>query len=62
MVVIIRFQIIQGLKNLDEQIRKVLKNDEKVLELARDLFQQKSLLIMGRGYNFATCMEGSLVS
>uniref|UniRef100_A0A1B6EWD7 glutamine--fructose-6-phosphate transaminase (isomerizing) n=1 Tax=Cuerna arida TaxID=1464854 RepID=A0A1B6EWD7_9HEMI len=55
-----RHQIIQGLKQLDEQIREVLKNDEKVLELAKDLYQQKSLLIMGRGYNFATCMEGSL--
>uniref|UniRef100_A0A1B6EB27 glutamine--fructose-6-phosphate transaminase (isomerizing) n=2 Tax=Clastoptera arizonana TaxID=38151 RepID=A0A1B6EB27_9HEMI len=55
-----RFEIIKGLKELDEQIRKVLKNDEKVLALAKDLYQQKSLLIMGRGYNFATCMEGSL--
>lgn len=55
-----RFEIIKGLKNLDDQIRQVLKNDEKVLELAKDLYQQKSLLIMGRGYNFATCMEGSL--
>uniref|UniRef100_A0A1B6LZR1 glutamine--fructose-6-phosphate transaminase (isomerizing) n=1 Tax=Graphocephala atropunctata TaxID=36148 RepID=A0A1B6LZR1_9HEMI len=55
-----RHQIIQGLKELDGQIREVLKNDEKVLELAKDLYQQKSLLIMGRGYNFATCMEGSL--
>ncbi|XP_046667346.1 glutamine--fructose-6-phosphate aminotransferase [isomerizing] 2-like isoform X4 [Homalodisca vitripennis] len=55
-----RHQIIQGLKQLDEQIREVLKNDEKVLDLAKDLYQQKSLLIMGRGYNFATCMEGSL--
>lgn len=55
-------QIVQGLKELDGQIREVLKNDQKVLELAKDLYQQKSLLIMGRGYNFATCMEGSLVS
>lgn len=31
-------------------------------ELAKDLYQQKSLLIMGRGYNFATCLEGALVS
>ncbi|XP_054266232.1 glutamine--fructose-6-phosphate aminotransferase [isomerizing] 2-like isoform X3 [Macrosteles quadrilineatus] len=55
-----RQEIIRGLKNLDEQIREVLQNDEKVLDLAKDLYQQKSLLIMGRGYNFATCMEGSL--
>lgn len=55
-----RCEIIKGLENLDEQIREVLKNDDKVLALAKDLFQQKSLLVMGRGYNFATCMEGAL--
>nr|AUX15119.1 glutamine fructose-6-phosphate aminotransferase [Sogatella furcifera] len=55
-----RSEIIKGLKNLDEQIRSVLKMDGKVLELAKGLYQQKSLLIMGRGYNFATCLEGAL--
>lgn len=55
-------QIIEGLKNLDNLIREVLKLDDKVKELAKSLFQHKSLLIMGRGYNFATCMEGALVS
>merc|ERR1711862_454625 len=28
--------------------------------MAKDLYEKKSLLIMGRGYNFATCLEGSL--
>jgi glucosamine 6-phosphate synthetase-like amidotransferase/phosphosugar isomerase protein len=56
------FQIIKGLQHLDEQIREVLKLDERVKELAKDLYQHKSLLIMGRGYNYATCMEGALVS
>ncbi|XP_055384026.1 glutamine--fructose-6-phosphate aminotransferase [isomerizing] 2 isoform X2 [Condylostylus longicornis] len=55
-----RQEIINGLKNLDKQIRKVLELDNKVLELANDLYQHKSLLIMGRGYNFATCLEGAL--
>ncbi|XP_017797266.1 PREDICTED: glutamine--fructose-6-phosphate aminotransferase [isomerizing] 2-like isoform X2 [Habropoda laboriosa] len=55
-----RQEIINGLKNLDSLIRKVLQLDEKVKELAKSLFQHKSLLIMGRGYNFATCMEGAL--
>ncbi|XP_043265806.1 glutamine--fructose-6-phosphate aminotransferase [isomerizing] 2-like isoform X1 [Colletes gigas] len=55
-----RQQIIEGLKNLDNLIRQVLQLDEKVKELAASLFQHKSLLIMGRGYNFATCMEGAL--
>ncbi|XP_044598552.1 glutamine--fructose-6-phosphate aminotransferase [isomerizing] 2 isoform X2 [Cotesia glomerata] len=55
-----RMEIIEGLKNLDNQIREVLKLDNKVKELAKSLYQFKSLLIMGRGYNFATCMEGAL--
>jgi glucosamine--fructose-6-phosphate aminotransferase (isomerizing) len=55
-----RLEILNGLKNLDKQIKEVLKLDLQVLEIAKDLYQQKSLLIMGRGYNFATCMEGAL--
>lgn len=49
------------MKNLQEQIRKVLKLDEEVKKLAEDLYKKKSLLIMGRGFNFATCLEGALV-
>ncbi|XP_049860518.1 glutamine--fructose-6-phosphate aminotransferase [isomerizing] 1-like isoform X6 [Schistocerca gregaria] len=55
-----RSEIIEGLKHLDEKIREVLEVDDEVKELAKDLYHQKSLLIMGRGYNFATCMEGAL--
>lgn len=55
-----RNEIIEGLKQLDTQIKQVLKLDDKVQALAKDLYQHKSLLIMGRGYNFATCLEGAL--
>ncbi|XP_057670011.1 glutamine--fructose-6-phosphate aminotransferase [isomerizing] 2-like isoform X4 [Diorhabda carinulata] len=55
-----RQEIIDGLKNLQNQIRDVLKLDNKVKSLAEDLYKKKSLLIMGRGYNFATCLEGAL--
>ncbi|KAM7360915.1 glutamine:fructose-6-phosphate aminotransferase 1 isoform 7-T9 [Cochliomyia hominivorax] len=55
-----RLEIIDALLNLEDQIRQVLKLDTKVQELAKDLYQHKSLLIMGRGYNFATCLEGAL--
>ncbi|XP_065160782.1 glutamine--fructose-6-phosphate aminotransferase [isomerizing] 2-like isoform X2 [Atheta coriaria] len=55
-----RAEIMQGLENLQEQIRAVLKLDAEVQALAKDLYQQKSLLIMGRGYNYATCLEGAL--
>ena len=38
----------------------MLEQDQKVLEIAKELYDKKSLLIMGRGYNFATCLEGAL--
>nr|ALL54973.1 glutamine-fructose-6-phosphate aminotransferase [Monochamus alternatus] len=55
-----REEIINGLRNIQEQIRQVLKLDDKVKVLAEDLYKKKSLLIMGRGFNFATCLEGAL--
>jgi len=55
-----RSEIIRGLKALPDQIKEVLKLDNAVLELSKELYQQKSVLIMGRGYNHATCLEGAL--
>lgn len=55
-----RADIIEGLHKLDSLIRQVLALDEEVKALAEDLYNQRSLLIMGRGYNFATCLEGAL--
>jgi len=55
-----RSEIIQGLKALPDMIRKVLALDEKVLAIAKQLYEKKSFLIMGRGFNFATCLEGAL--
>ena len=48
--------------SLSAMIKEVLKLDRDMKELAQELYQQKSLLVMGRGYNFATCLEGALVS
>lgn len=55
-----RSEIIQGLKNLEGQIKEVLACDHKIAELAKEIYQNKSMLVMGRGYNFATCLEGAL--
>ena len=45
-----------------DQIKEVLKSDDEIRSLAEALYQQKSILVMGRGYNYATCLEGALVS
>lgn len=48
--------------SLAELIKEVLSLDEKIKEIANELYQQRSLLVMGRGFNYATCLEGALVS
>ena len=45
-----------------ELIRRALSLDSEILELAERLCKKKSLILMGRGFNFATCLEGALVS
>uniref|UniRef100_A0A8C9WGE7 glutamine--fructose-6-phosphate transaminase (isomerizing) n=1 Tax=Scleropages formosus TaxID=113540 RepID=A0A8C9WGE7_SCLFO len=55
-----RREIIQGLRALPDLIREVLNLDDEIQRLAAELYQQKSVLIMGRGYHYATCLEGAL--
>lgn len=55
-----RQEIINGLKRLPDDIKQVLALDHEVLMLAKELYKQKSLLVMGRGYNHSTCLEGAL--
>ena len=55
-----RQEIISSLQNLPELIKEVLKQDDKVLNIAKQLYENRSILIMGRGYNFSTCLEGAL--
>lgn len=56
-----RNAIIDGLHDLPEQIRKILSQDKSLQTLAYNtLAKERSLLIMGRGYQHATCLEGAL--
>lgn len=55
-----RKEIIDGLTVLPEKITEALELDKEIQDLARKLSMQKSLIVMGRGYNFATCLEGAL--
>lgn len=52
------FSLLHGL----DLIKEVLSLDDEIHNLAKELYQQKSVLIMGRGYHYATCLEGALVS
>jgi len=55
-----RNEIIAGLRDLPANIQEVLQQDSMISELANTLFNKKSLLVMGRGYSYATCLEGAL--
>ncbi|KRZ33604.1 Glutamine--fructose-6-phosphate aminotransferase [isomerizing] 1 [Trichinella pseudospiralis] len=55
-----RLEIINALERLPDQIRQALSVDDRILELAKEIYKMKSMLVMGRGYNFATCLEAAL--
>eukprot|EP00050_Salpingoeca_kvevrii_P001039 m.161127 g.161127 ORF g.161127 m.161127 type:complete len:690 (-) comp10283_c0_seq1:127-2196(-) len=55
-----RRDVISSLSKLSENIQDVLKLDDQIKAIAKDLYEEKSLLVMGRGYSFANCLEGAL--
>ncbi|XP_014523177.1 glutamine--fructose-6-phosphate aminotransferase [isomerizing] 2 [Vigna radiata var. radiata] len=52
--------IIDGLFDLPNKVREVLKLDQEMKDLAKLLIAEQSLLVFGRGYNYATALEGAL--
>lgn len=56
-----RKKIIEGLKGVSELIAETLKLDVVIKKLAEaSLKKEKYILILGRGYQHATCLEGAL--
>ena len=55
-------EILNGLKELPDKIKKTLELNDQIKSMAEQICQEKSVLVMGRGFNFATCLEGALVS
>uniref|UniRef100_A0A803PTG8 glutamine--fructose-6-phosphate transaminase (isomerizing) n=1 Tax=Cannabis sativa TaxID=3483 RepID=A0A803PTG8_CANSA len=55
-----REAIIDGLFDLPNKVSEVLKLDEEMRETAKQLIAEQSLLVFGRGYNYATALEGAL--
>lgn len=55
-----RGAIIDGLFDLPSKVREALKLDNEMKDLARLLIAEQSLLVFGRGYNYATALEGAL--
>ncbi|CAF1664733.1 unnamed protein product, partial [Didymodactylos carnosus] len=55
-----RREIIQALQELPNLLKRVLSCDKMIQDYAKSLYKETSLLVMGRGFNFATCLEGAL--
>ena len=55
-----RDKIIDGLAELPDVVRKTLRLDGQMFALARKLQNEHSLLVFGRGYNYATALETAL--
>ena len=55
-----RDAVIDGLAGLPDAVRRALELDGAMRELARDLRDETSLLVFGRGYNYATALEAAL--
>ncbi|KAK0656862.1 hypothetical protein B0T16DRAFT_400423 [Cercophora newfieldiana] len=56
-----REEIMDGLSKISEQIASVLEQDQKIKQLCEDKFKnQKSLLLLGRGSQYSTALEGAL--
>ncbi|KAL1902032.1 glutamine--fructose-6-phosphate transaminase (isomerizing) [Ceratocystis pirilliformis] len=56
-----REEIIQGLANISDQIKSILQQDSAIKDLCAKVFKnQKSLLLLGRGSQYSTALEGAL--
>jgi len=55
-----RVEIIQALKALPELVTKALAKEAQVANIAAKIKDHSSVLVMGRGWNYATCAEGAL--
>jgi glucosamine--fructose-6-phosphate aminotransferase (isomerizing) len=53
-----REEIMGGLGQISEQFKEVLKLDQPIKELCKRFKSQKSLLLLGRGAQHATALEG----
>ena len=45
---------------LPEKMKKILKQDDKIRQIARTLTYARNALYMGRGYNYPVALEGAL--
>lgn len=55
-----RKSIIDGIKKLKGDVEKVLELDSHIKKIAESVVKNDSMLVMGVGFQFATCLEAAL--
>ena len=56
-----REEIIEGLAKVSDQFREILKLNEPIKEMCQKFLKgQQSVLLLGRGHQFSTALEGAL--
>ncbi|KAK9238059.1 hypothetical protein V1525DRAFT_375862 [Lipomyces kononenkoae] len=55
-----RYEIIDGLAKISAQLEEVLKLNDKIKVIAGTLVDKPKMLVLGRGYQYATALEGAL--
>ncbi len=53
-------EMLSTLRNLPQQVKKILEDIKGILSCARKYFQKRDFLYMGRGINYPIALEGAL--
>jgi glucosamine--fructose-6-phosphate aminotransferase (isomerizing) len=53
-------RIIEAIEKIPDQVSQILDLDEKIKDIAKDFYEKKNFLFLGRGYNFPVALEGAL--
>ena len=52
--------LVNSLINIDQEIKNVLDNDDKIVEIANNTYKKENFLYLGRGMNLPVALEGAL--
>jgi glucosamine--fructose-6-phosphate aminotransferase (isomerizing) len=52
--------LVNSLINIDQDIKNVLDNDDKIVEIANNTYKKENFLYLGRGMNLPVALEGAL--
>ncbi|MDZ4722740.1 MAG: glutamine--fructose-6-phosphate transaminase (isomerizing) [candidate division Zixibacteria bacterium] len=54
------YEMIESIQHIPEQIERILKNEQAVVDIAAAYYKSNNFLYLGRGINFPVALEGAL--